>query len=60
MRVSVSGIKTPLNLRFKRLTPLGAEGALGPLALPPQGPNRGAEGAMGPWALDPLATRSVA
>ena len=34
--------------------PLGAEGALGPLALPPQGPIRGAEGAMGPLALGPF------
>ena len=43
--------------------PLGAEGALSPLAQPPQGPIRSAEGAMGPlalWPLDPLATRSVA
>ena len=31
--------------------PKGAEGALGPLALFPQGPIRGAEGALGPLAL---------
>ena len=33
--------------------PQGAEGALGPLALPPQGPIRGAEGALGPLAHGP-------
>ena len=33
--------------------PLGAEGALSPLAQPPQGPIRSAEGAMGPLALGP-------